>query len=30
MLAEGGAAVSNEDTPKLAAADIQKAKFSLR
>ncbi|MCY1648932.1 peptidoglycan DD-metalloendopeptidase family protein [Caulobacter sp. SL161] len=30
MLAEGGAAVSNEDTPKLAAADIEKAKTSLR
>ena len=30
MLAEGGQAVSGEDTPKLAMADLEKAKSSLR
>ena len=30
MLAEGGAPVSNEDTPKLAVADLEKVKSSLR
>lgn len=30
MLADGGAAVSGEDTPKLAVADLEKAKSSLR
>jgi len=30
MLAEGGQAVSGDDTPKLAMADIEKAKSSLR
>jgi murein DD-endopeptidase MepM/ murein hydrolase activator NlpD len=30
MLAEGGSPVSNEDTPKLAMADLEKAKGSLR
>jgi hypothetical protein len=30
MLADGGAAVSGDDTPKLAVADLEKAKSSLR
>jgi murein DD-endopeptidase MepM/ murein hydrolase activator NlpD len=30
LLAEGGSAVSNEDTPKLAVADIEQAKSKLR